>query len=217
MLSLESIKQSLLKFDYMAAKFANKMLRKCGNLLTIFLRIYTTLGNNGFIFGVVMFIMFFFMSTRKAACLIFVAMFYGYIFTNIILKNTFARPRPYLNVGSKFQDWWKDAGCLGESGFSFPSGHTTAAMAFAVVMFWAFPKHLSWMFFFIPLVMAFSRVYFMVHYASDIMGALLVGAICGILGIITIHYALKIESLKLFFEFPSMDFIIKYYTKVHLI
>ncbi len=205
MIFIHKLSNIISKVDLSVAKFANNTLHKFGNLFTIFMRIYTTLGNNGFIFGIVMLPMFFFKTTREGACLIFFAMLYGYIITNILLKNTFARPRPFMRVSSQYHQWWEEAGSLQESGFSFPSGHTTAAMAFAVVMFYFCRKDVSWLFFIIPILMAFSRIYFMVHYLSDVAVALIMGAICAIFGIITVHYLVRIESLMPFFNFPSVN------------
>ena len=67
--------------------------------------------------------------------------------------------------------------------FSFPSGHTCAAFAAAVVMsrmglwygvFW----------FFFAFVMAFSRMYLFLHYPSDVFGGIILGIISGISALI---------------------------------
>ena len=190
--------------DLQVARFANHLLHKAGNLLTIFLRIFTTLGNNGFIFFVVMVPLLLFFPTREAGFLIFFAMFYGYILTNIVIKNTLTRPRPFVRVNSEYYQWWCEAGKLPESGFSLPSGHTTAAMAFALVMFIFFRKDFSWLFLLIPLLMAFSRVYFMVHYTSDVITGLIVGAICGILALITVYYLKQVTWFIKLLEFKGI-------------
>ena len=109
------------------------------------------------------------------------ALLIGFIFTNLLLKNVIARPRPYADVTSRFYEIWQSAGSLKESGFSFPSGHTTAATAFGVSLFISLNKKYSWAFLFIPLVMGFTRIYFCVHYASDVLGGIVVGTTAAIL------------------------------------
>ncbi|MFZ1218260.1 MAG: phosphatase PAP2 family protein [Chthoniobacterales bacterium] len=58
---------------------------------------------------------------------------------------------------------------------AFPSGHTAASTAFFAALALA-----SWRiglgFLLIPLVVAFSRMYVAAHYLSDVVGALLIGA-----------------------------------------
>ena len=71
---------------------------------------------------------------------------FGMLFTNITLKNSVARPRPFSDATSEFYSLWKAAGSLKESGYSFPSGHTTAAMAFSVSLFIVLNKRYSWAF-----------------------------------------------------------------------
>lgn len=67
-------------------------------------------------------------------------MSFGFIFTNLILKNVIARPRPFFDQNSIYYDYWVQAGSLSEKGYSFPSGHATSAAAFAMGLFLAFNK-----------------------------------------------------------------------------
>ena len=124
--------------------------------------------------------------------------------TNLLLKNIVARPRPFIDQNSYYYLWWKDAGMLYEKGYSFPSGHTTAAMAFAFTMVLCFRKNLSWIFLLIPLLMGYSRIYFMVHYASDVFFAFLVGIICSFLSFKLFQLFSSTNLSKLFLDFPSI-------------
>ena len=82
-----------------------------------------------------------------------------------------------------------------ESGYSFPSGHTTAAMAFGLSVFLCFKKKWSWVFLLIPLIMGFTRIYFVVHYTTDVLGAILVGGLSALISYFVIKYIFKaIES-----------------------
>ncbi len=85
---------------------------------------------------------------------------------NALLKILFMRPRPALFIP-----------LVNEPGFSFPSGHVTAAGAvfgFLAIMLWRRGKRL-WAMLCASLVLlvAISRIYLGVHYPSDTLSALI--------------------------------------------
>ena len=88
------------------------------------------------------------------------------LLANVLLKNVFARERPFADPLSPFYTYWRDAESLAASGFSFPSGHTAAAIVVTS------RRSIAWTAFFLPLVMGLSRVCFGVHYASDVLAAI---------------------------------------------
>lgn len=161
----------------------------------------TIAGNNGIVFIVIAVILLIFKKTRKAGILALLAMAFGFIFTNLILKNVIARPRPFFDQNSIYYDYWVQAGSLSEKGYSFPSGHVTSLAAFAMGLFLAFNKKWSWPFLLIPLLMGYTRIYFFVHYASDIVSGLLVGFSCGALSFLIFwlldKYILKKKEIQI--------------------
>ena len=167
----------LLPVDLFFLKIADGLRLSCGVVFTPIFKAITLSGNAGLVFIIAAAIMLFFKKTRKTGFSALLALVFGFLFTNIILKNVVARQRPFSDTTSEFYTVWKAAGSLVESGYSFPSGHTTAATAFGVSLFLSFNKRFSWAFLFIPLVMGFTRIYFVVHYASDVLGGLIVGGI----------------------------------------
>lgn len=189
--------------DYKIAYFSNFLLNKLGFVLTPILKIITTLGNYGFIFILISLIMILFKSTRKEGLNALIAMFIGIIFV-FVLKNIIRRDRPFVDVYSDFNLWWRASGSISESGFSFPSGHTTSSMAFAFTLFLFFDKKYSWLFLLIPLLMGFSRIYFMLHYFTDVIGGILLGIASSLIAIVIFNLLLKVNFFNKIYSLPSI-------------
>jgi len=90
---------------------------------------------------------------------------------SIILKAVIARPRPFVEGISALSSLIKESYTRGD--FSFPSNH--ALIAFVALPF--LPKKWFWPWLIISCIVAFSRVYFGLHYLSDVIA----GAALGIL------------------------------------
>lgn len=195
--------------DYAIGNSINNFLNYTNGFFSPILKFITYLGNGGAIFIVVAVILLLFNKTRKVGIIVLFSMLLGFIITNLLLKNIVARPRPYMDEKSNFYIWWKQAGSLMESGYSFPSGHTTSAMAFGFTLFLCFKKKLSWLFLFIPLIMGFTRIYFMVHFASDVIVALLVGAVCCLISYFVMKYIEKLTFMQKILTYPSITNVFK--------
>lgn len=68
-----------------------------------------------------------------------------------------------------------DKDCPGSS--SFPSSHAANSMAFASVCWWFTKRKLRWLWFAIPLVIGWSRIYLGYHYPSDVLAGWILGAL----------------------------------------
>ena len=92
--------------------------------------------------------------------------------TIILLKRGFGLARP-------------DSVAAATLGFSFPSGHTSAGTATAILLSWALvreglaPRALLAVGVALPLLVGLSRVYLDVHWASDVLGGWVVGGAFG--------------------------------------
>ena len=162
----------------------------CG-FLNFFTKYFSYLGEKGIPLLLIGAILCCFSKTRKIGATTILAIAVGALFTNVILKNAVERLRPYTNP--EYTDFWKQAGGVLESEFSFPSGHTTAATAFAVGLFLSCDKKWSWLALVGALVMGFCRIYLVVHYTTDVIAGLIVGTIGGVIA----FYLVKLVYAKL--------------------
>ena len=104
---------------------------------------------------------------RNVGVTIIIALLLSIILVNICMKPLFGRLRPF-QVDSTFQVDTDSVSVqkLGDS--SFPSGHTSAAFAAAGMVA-----------IILACLIAFSRMYFFVHFPTDIIGGVVAGIICG--------------------------------------
>lgn len=106
--------------------------------------------------------------TRKAALVAACSLLLGFLITNVTLKPLVDRMRPY-----EFSDAILPLGTIPHDA-SFPSGHTCASFACALIYVRMLPKKYG-----IPLVVlaaliALSRLYLCVHFPTDVLGGFLV-------------------------------------------
>ena len=165
----------------------NNLAKAMGGFLTPLFKAITFLGNGGWFFILLGIVLILFKNTRKTGLAVLLSLLFGAIFTNIILKNIVARPRPYL-VNAEYRMYWQSVWGKVQSEMSFPSGHSTASMAFAMAFYLAFNKKWGWVGFVLALVIGLTRLYFIVHYATDIVGGFMVGAIAGVIGTYLMKY-----------------------------
>lgn len=131
-------------------------------------------------------VMLLFKKTRKVGLCVITALVLSTLVTNLLLKPVIMRPRPYvfLKDNLQFMTRYENAGALVESDFSFPSGHTTAAFSYCTAMFLSLKGKHKWAYA-LPLLAVLvmvSRVYLMVHFASDVLFGMLVGVLCAAVG-----------------------------------
>ncbi len=142
---------------------------RCAFLDTV-LPVITRLGDTGIIWIVIAVIMLFFRKTRKAGCMMGLALIMGLVVGNLTLKPLIARMRPY--------DFNPDFGTLlidRLSDYSFPSGHTLASFEGAGVLMLTHRKTLGYPALVLAIIIAFSRLYLYVHYPSDVLVGMLLG------------------------------------------
>ena len=153
----------------------------------------TFIGEYGLLYFAIAIVLMAFRKTRKVGVMAFGALCFGTLFTNFILKNIVARPRPFTVY--PYAEWWAQAGSVAESGYSFPSGHVTAITAFfvALIINKGYRK-------FIPLAvvcvgaMAIARNYLMAHYATDVIAGVLVGSVSAVCSLFVTKFIYSLLS-----------------------
>ncbi len=168
--------------DESVAVAVHKLYEISPGFFTPFLTFVTLLGKGGIFLILMSFAMMLFRPTRRYGTTILLAIAFGALITNVIVKPIVARPRPYTWDGSVFQQFWIQLGRHTESDKSFPSGHMTAAMAASTAVFLRGNRKISWTAFFFAFLMGVSRIYLSVHYTTDVLGAVFTGVIGGVLG-----------------------------------
>ena len=142
------------------------------DMLTPFMKIVTFLGNGGWFWILCAVVLLAVPKTRKTGYAAVLSLIFGVIVTNLLLKNIVARPRPFAEIEALIPLIAKP------TDFSFPSGHTTASFAVALVMFRMLPKKIGIPAVVLAALVAFSRLYLGVHYPTDV----LVGFVVALVG-----------------------------------
>ena len=144
---------------------------RCGFLdsFTVFLSYLTTSGIIWIVAGVVLL---FFRKTRAAGIILLIALAIGYLTGDVLLKHLVNRPRPFT-VNTDIDLLIKQP-----SGASFPSTHSTLAAAATTVLL-VKKRAFGFIALALTVCIAFSRLYLYVHYPTDVLCGLLLGALCG--------------------------------------
>ena len=138
--------------------------------MTPFWKMVTSLGNSGWFWIVTALVLVICARTRRTGATMLVAMLLGALVTNVLLKPWVARVRPYDALE------WLEPVIGPQRDASFPSGHSCAAFATAMVG----RERLPWPYGILLVVLAglvaFSRLYLGVHYPSDVLAGILIGS-----------------------------------------
>lgn len=120
--------------------------------------------------------------TRKAGLAAGVALILGLVAVNLIVKPLVFRVRPYDNEAFASLRMYLRSDLLipawGDG--SFPSGHAAASMEAAVAIL-IYNKKIGIPAFVMALLVCFSRLYLYMHYPSDVLAGMLLGAALAVL------------------------------------
>lgn len=155
----------------------NWIQENCHNdVLTLILRWITMLGNGGIFWILLSLILWIPPKTRKCGISMSLSLLLCGILGNVILKPWIGRIRPYdINTAIELL-------LPALSDFSFPSGHTYAAFAGAVTLF-LFYKKSGAAALILACLIAFSRLYFYVHFPTDVLAGMVMGILLALFSI----------------------------------
>ena len=185
---MTQIFDSFLHFDLAIFEWVQSIQN---GFLNMFFKIYTTLGEAGILFIGIAFALMITKKFRKVGFAMIAALAIMVVGNNLILKNIFARPRPF-NLDPAEYAWWFKIYVFPEivsrpSSFSFPSGHSSSAFAAAFVAMFYNRKWGS-LLMVLAFLMGFSRIYVEVHYPTDVIAGIFVGLIYALLAAIVVKF-----------------------------
>lgn len=174
-------------FDKAILSMYHELAEAAGVIATPFLKLFSLAGDGGIFLIIMSVALLLFKKTRKSGFCMLVALLIGDILCNTVIKDIVQRARPFHHVGTVFYEWWQYVGAMGVGQFSFPSGHTTCAMAVMGAL--SLTGDRKWLWFTIPFVVftGMSRNYFMVHYPTDVLAGVVVGAVAAVLGVLAVE------------------------------
>lgn len=162
-----------------------------GSVLTALFQFFTWIGEGGAVWIVAGVVLLLQKDKRKYGVIVILSLLFCLVFGNGLLKNAVARPRPC----------WRhpevEMLIAVPTDFSFPSGHTFSSFAAAVsITYWN--KRVGIAAFMLAVMIALSRMYFFVHYPTDIAAGAVFGSALAAVSIFVVerrmghsHYSVR--------------------------
>jgi undecaprenyl-diphosphatase len=140
-----------------------------------FLNLYTRIGD-GYIWAILGIVIFTTNPLNEALITLREACLTGLISVIVykIIKETTRRPRPYEVLGGKAEVHPMDK-------FSFPSGHTMNNLAVGFALSYTLPL-IGWVVIFTSISWGLLRVWFKVHYLTDVLAGIALAYLCNLIG-----------------------------------
>ena len=151
--------------------------------LTPVMKLFTTLGNGGILWIIIGILLLFFKKTRSIGIASLLSLALVAILNNEIIKAIVQRPRPFTYVDIELL-------ITAPGGYSFPSGHTSSSFAAATAVFLK-NKKLGAVLLVCAALIGFSRMYFFVHFPSDVFVGMIEGILTAAAVTLLLDYAKK--------------------------
>ena len=161
------------------------------DFLTPIMKLITHLGDKGIFWILIAIVMLFFKKTRPLGIMAGIALVFSVLINNALIKPNVGRIRPYEVVdGLKLL-------IERQHDPSFPSGHSGASFAAAVVFLVKGPKKIGIPAIIMATLIAFSRLYVGVHYPTDVICGIITGTCCALISMMIWSIVEKKASPKL--------------------
>jgi undecaprenyl-diphosphatase len=193
------------EFDYWFLELVHRLAESAGSFFTPVLRVITDSGNHGYIFLGLTLVLLLFKKTRKLGVMALISIAIGYLVSNITLKNLVRRVRPYNTDNSDYIAWWKLTGQVVDTAYSFPSGHATVSAAFSICFIWQYGFKKWWPMVFVPLIYGFTRLYFVVHYPTDILAGWAIGTLASLASYFITKQLDKPKFMQKFYSLKGLE------------
>jgi len=162
-------------FDFMVFKAMHDLFLSAGWLLTPVSRFMSFLGEAGWFEIVLALVLTSLRRSRRVGLAMVMALVVGTLATDVVIKHLICRPRPFVDQAGQYYRWYVELGSQYAAGYSFPSGHTTAAMAAMGTLFAYYDRRYSWTALLFVALMGLARMYLYVHYPTDVVMGIIVG------------------------------------------
>lgn len=168
--------------DFIQKHFQSSFMTAC-------MKIATMLGEGGIFFIACTLILLLIPKTRKTGIYLAVSLAIEALFCNVLIKPMVARVRPY--------DVRTDVTILVRkpSDYSFPSGHTGAAFAVAGALLFSKNRYYIEALI-LAVLIGMSRLYFYVHYPTDVLTGALLGLVSGWASVQIINYVRRKNEMR---------------------
>ena len=166
---LTQILSAIQNIDFAILDFIQANIRS--PFLDAIMSFITYLGEGGILWIILAIVMICAKKYRREGFTVAAALILCLIFCNILIKNIVARTRPF-DINTMIEPIISLP-----TDYSFPSGHTTAAFAAATALLLCKNRRFGIPTLIIAILIAFSRLYLYVHFPSDVLAGMILGAI----------------------------------------
>lgn len=166
--------------------FLNWLQELQNPVLTKIMQAITFLGEAGWFWILLGIVLLCTRKYRKCGVAVLLALLLDLVLANMILKPLVARDRPCW-INQEVELLVRVPG-----DFSFPSGHTMASFAAASALFFTWRRAGVWAFV-LGTLMGISRLYFYVHFPTDVLAGVILGFFCGFSGVFLMK---KVQQTK---------------------
>lgn len=162
------------------ADFLNSMSSLRSPVMDKIMWFFSVIGNGGILPIGLTILLLIFVKTRKIGVEALISLLLTFIIANLIIKHAVGRVRPY-------EAYTYLESLIGKmSDTSFPSGHAANTFAVAIAIL-INNRKIGIPVTIVAVIIAFSRMYNVVHYPTDVLAGIFIGTTVAIV----VHFALK--------------------------